>query len=112
MDLYNLLNILLKETGGERMDILSISIGGFRNISSAKLDFGSITALVGLNGYGKSNIMDAIGFGLDFIKAPSNYKSMFMASKRNIPILKKNAGKETCACRKWAKASLSPISFA
>ena len=31
MDLYNLLNILLKETGGERMDVLSISIGGFRN---------------------------------------------------------------------------------
>lgn len=110
MDLYNLLNILLKETGGERMDVLSISIGGFRNISSAKLDFGSITALVGLNGYGKSNIMDAIGFGLDFIKAPSNYKSMFMASKRNIPILKTNAGKDFSFSIE-AKLSLGKITY-
>ncbi|MBR6311749.1 MAG: AAA family ATPase [Oscillospiraceae bacterium] len=75
------------------MEILNISVGGFRNISSTSLDFGRISALVGLNGLGKSNIVDAIGFGLDFVKAPSQYKSMLMASKNNIPILKTNAGK-------------------
>ena len=68
------------------MEILNISVGGFRNISSTSLDFGRISALVGLNGLGKSNIVDAIGFGLDFVKAPSQYKSMLMASKNNIPL--------------------------
>ncbi len=79
--------------GVENMEILNITVGGFRNISKIKLHFDNITALVGLNGYGKSNVMDAIDFGFDFIHFPSKARTALMASKQGIPILKANAGK-------------------
>lgn len=80
--------------GAKKMEILNITVGGFRNIRNVKLDFDSITALVGLNGYGKSNLMDAIDFGFDFIHFPSNTRNVMMSSKRGIPILKSNAGQD------------------
>ncbi len=76
------------------MEILNITVGGFRNIKNVTLDFDSITALVGLNGYGKSNVMDAIEFGFDFIHSTNNLKNVMMASKQGIPILKTNAGQD------------------
>lgn len=78
--------------GAKNMDILNISVGGFRNISSAKLNLSKITALVGLNGYGKSNIMDAIDFGIDYIHASASKKLVLMSSKKCIPLLNENAG--------------------
>lgn len=74
------------------MEILNITVGGFRNISKIKLCFDEITALVGLNGYGKSNVMDAIDFGFDFIHYPPNMRYGMMSAKQCIPILKVNAG--------------------
>jgi len=74
------------------MEILKIKVKGIRNISEVEIVFDKMTALVGLNGYGKSNIMDAIDFGLDFIKYPQQIKNRLMSSKQNIPILKFNAG--------------------
>jgi len=74
------------------MEILNITVGGFRNIKHQKLCFDSITALVGLNGYGKSNIMDAIDFGFDYIHNSNTGRAKLMTSKENIPILKTNAG--------------------
>ena len=44
------------------MEILRVKVKGIRNITEAKISFDKITALVGLNGYGKSNIMDAVDF--------------------------------------------------
>ena len=58
--------ILMHEV--KSMEILRTKIKGIRNISEAEIVFGQMTALVGLNGYGKSNILDAIDFGIDFIK--------------------------------------------
>ena len=86
-DLYNL-------QGVKKMEIISITVGGFRNIKHIKLNFDSITALVGLNGYGKSNVMDAIDFGFDFIHSTSNSRNIMMSSKKGIPILKSNAGQD------------------
>ena len=76
----------------KKMEILKIKVKGIRNISEVEIVFDKMTALVGLNGYGKSNIMDAIDFGLDFIKYPQQFKNRLMSSKQNIPILKFNAG--------------------
>ena len=76
------------------MQIKKIKIGGFRNISEVSISFEAITALVGLNGYGKSNIMDAIDFGFDFLHNPNKMKSVMMSSKSRIPLLKANAGKD------------------
>lgn len=87
LSIYNL-------QGVKKMEILNISVGGFRNIRKTKLNFDSITALVGLNGYGKSNLMDAIDFGFDFIHAPSNFRGTMMSSKQGIPLLKSIAGQD------------------
>ena len=76
------------------MDIKRIKVCGFRNITEVNLRFDNITALVGLNGYGKSNVMDAIDFGFDFIHASNSEKAGMMTSKHCIPILKVNAGQE------------------
>lgn len=79
--------------GVNQMEITKIAIAGFRNISNLEINFdNSITSFVGLNGYGKSNVIDAIEFGFDFIHAPSQLHNSLMAVKNNIPILKTNAG--------------------
>ena len=76
----------------KKMEILRTKIKGIRNISESEIVFGRMTALVGLNGYGKSNILDAIDFGIDFIKFPPEVKRKVMSSKSNVPILQSNAG--------------------
>lgn len=76
------------------MEINKITLGGFRNITETTISFGAITALVGLNGFGKSNVMDAIDFGFDFLHSPNQIKSVMMSSKKRIPLLKTNAGKD------------------
>ena len=58
----------------KQMEILWVKVKGIRNITEAKISFDKITALVGVNGYGKSNIMDAVDFGIDIIKFPSAVK--------------------------------------
>ena len=88
------LNDLICMPEVSQMEILRVNVKGFRNISNASICFDKITSLVGLNGYGKSNIMDAIDFGIEFIKCPSNVKCKHMASKRELPILKSNAGQD------------------
>lgn len=82
--------ILMHEV--KKMEILRTKIKGIRNISEAEIVFGQMTALVGLNGYGKSNILDAIDFGIDFIKYPPQIKNRVMSSKSDVPILQSNAG--------------------
>lgn len=88
------LNGLITMQGVKNVEILSVAISGFRNISNEKIYFDSITGLVGLNGYGKSNVIDAIDFGLDFIHYPPEIKVPMMGSKKDIPILKGNVGED------------------
>lgn len=88
----NLINILnIKEVID--VEINRITLGGFRNISKINLSFENITALVGLNGYGKSNVMDAINFGFDFLHYSPQVKTTLMSAKHSIPLLKANAGR-------------------
>nr|MBR4279932.1 AAA family ATPase [Clostridia bacterium] len=76
------------------MEISRIRIGGFRNISEMNVSFDEITALVGLNGYGKSNVIDAIDFGFDFIQYSNTRKESLMMAKNCIPLLTANVGKD------------------
>lgn len=87
----NLLGILYNKEVKE-VEIKRITLGGYRNVGKIELAFGNITALVGLNGYGKSNVMDAIDFGFDFLHYQNPAKTALMSSKQNIPLLKSNAG--------------------
>ena len=88
----NLLNLLQIERASQ-MNLLNITVGGFRNIKLSSLSFDSITALVGLNGTGKSNLIDAIDFGFDFIHCSTKMRKVMLASKPEIPILASMAGK-------------------
>lgn len=85
---------LLALEGETIMQINRIKICGFRNISEIDLAFDRITALVGLNGYGKSNVMDAIDFGFDYLHMPNQAKLSLMSSKQCVPLLKVNAGRD------------------
>lgn len=80
--------------GVGKMEINKITIGGFRNINKLQLEFDSITALVGTNGYGKSNAMDAIDFGFDYIHSNDAGRTSMMAAKSCIPIIKTIAGQD------------------
>lgn len=68
------------------MKLLSIKIEGFRNIKSGSIEFGDgITSLVSVNSYGKSNLMTAIDFAVDFIKADSKEKEEMMSWVNGLP---------------------------
>ena len=75
------------------MKIQAVSIDGFKNLSSVRISFDNITALVALNNFGKSNVLSAIDFGLTFIKAPIEGKEDMMSNSNLIPINKNIAGR-------------------
>ena len=49
------------------MIIDSFIIEGISNIGHLRLDVGEMNALIAPNGYGKSNVLSAISFGLMFL---------------------------------------------
>ena len=64
--------------GKTTMEINSITIGGFRNIKSTKVEINDIISLLSINSYGKSNFLNAIIFGFDFIHMPTEIKNNMM----------------------------------
>ena len=69
------------------MELLSIGVGGFRNLAYTTIDLGGITALVSPNNYGKSNLLDAIRFAFEFIESGSKRRSNLMRSVNCIPLV-------------------------
>lgn len=55
-----------------------IKIGGFRNISNVEVETSDITSLLSINSYGKSNYLNGIIFGMDFIHFPIEVKNRMM----------------------------------
>ena len=62
------------------MIIDSFIIEGFSNIEHIRLDVGEINALIAPNGYGKSNVLSAISFGLMYLNANEETKGCFKAA--------------------------------
>lgn len=60
------------------LNIDKIRIGGFRNISNVEVETSDITSLLSINSYGKSNYLNGIIFGIDFIHAPLEVKNKMM----------------------------------
>lgn len=60
------------------ININRIKIGGFRNIADVDVEISDITSLLSINSYGKSNYLNGIVFGIDFIHAPSEVKERMM----------------------------------
>ena len=63
------------------MIIDSFIIEGISNISHVRLDVGAMNALIAPNGYGKSNVLCAISFGLAFLNADDNTKRQMLQSR-------------------------------
>lgn len=76
------------------MELTRVRIEGFRNISSISLNFSSITALVSMNSYGKSNVLTGIDFAVDFLNAPKEIKKKMMSWTNGIPLTKEIESKD------------------
>lgn len=85
---------MIKISRGEKMKTVlkQFKINGFRNLTNVTLNLNDVTAIVGLNGYGKSNLINAIDMGIRFIKASPDEKMELMSNRSMYPLLKKNAG--------------------
>lgn len=76
------------------MKIKSVTIGGFKNLKKTKLILSNITALISPNNYGKSNLLEAIEFGFEFLSQNTRERKNMMRSVRAIPINKALASNE------------------
>lgn len=76
------------------MRIKSIEVGGYKNLRRTRLELNGIVAIVSPNNYGKSNLLEAISFGIDFLNAGTKSRSLMMAWKRGIPINKSLADED------------------
>ncbi len=63
------------------MIIDSFIIEGISNIGHVRLDVGEMNALIAPNGYGKSNVLSAISFGLMFLNANEETKKNMLRSR-------------------------------
>ena len=76
------------------MRIKSISVGNYKNISPATFFFPGMLALVSANNYGKSNALEAIQFGFDFITASPKEREQMMRYVPGIPLTNMLAGED------------------
>lgn len=76
------------------MNLKSITVGNFKNISETTLDLTKMIAVVSTNNYGKSNLLEAIRFGFDFIDASAKGRINMMHWLRGIPLAPSLAGKD------------------
>ena len=75
------------------MRIDGFSIDGIANIEHARLKIGEMNALIAPNGYGKSNVLHAIEFGIRFLDAEEAERRLMMRS-RWLPINVSMQGKD------------------
>lgn len=68
------------------MKINSITVAGFKNIKRTKLELDGICALISANNYGKSNLIEAIDFGFDFIHDSRKGRKNMMSWIKGIPL--------------------------
>ena len=68
------------------MKMKRITVGGFKNVKRTQICFDKMTALVSPNNYGKSNLLEAIDFGVDFISASTKDRLTMMRWVKGIPI--------------------------
>ena len=68
------------------MRIISITVAGFKNIKKTKLELDSICAVISPNNFGKSNLIEAIDFGFDFIHESRKGRKNMMSWIKGIPL--------------------------
>ena len=68
------------------MKISNITVAGFKNIKKTKLELDNICAIISPNNYGKSNLIEAIGFGFDFIHESRKGRKAMMSWIKGVPL--------------------------
>lgn len=70
------------------MILKSISVGGFKNLHYMSINTSSsnVISIISPNNYGKSNLLEAIRFAIDYIAAGPKQRSTMMAWKNGIPL--------------------------
>ena len=69
------------------MELLKIKVGGFKNLKQNEISLEpKVTALISCNSYGKSNLLEAIEFGLGFMKCNEKNKRRLMGIPSFIPM--------------------------
>lgn len=76
------------------MNIKRIQVGYFKNLDEITLDCSKMISLVSVNNYGKSNLLEGIKFGLDFITLSPKMRSARMHWRRGIPLTPALVGKD------------------
>lgn len=71
------------------MKIKCIKLDGYRNLHKVVLKPNDFCSLIGLNNYGKSNLLHAIVYGISFLKVSNTEKEKMMKCISDIPINKK-----------------------
>ncbi|MCR2034224.1 AAA family ATPase [Adlercreutzia mucosicola] len=69
------------------MALKSITVGGMRNLGLTHIELDGITAIVSANNYGKTNLMEALGFAAAFITASAKDRLAMMSYTRYIPLV-------------------------
>ena len=75
------------------MNIISITVGNFKNLAETTIELNKITALISINNYGKTNLLEAIDFAFNFISASTKERNNMMRWVKAIPLIKKIAKK-------------------
>jgi predicted ATPase len=94
MILKNILNYpwSIERKGTMKLD--RIKVEGFRNIGNTEIELNHMAALVSLNSYGKSNLLQAIYFGVDFVRNNNEGKKHMMSWVKGVPLTKSMASKD------------------
>lgn len=85
------MELLFRQEECNKMELLKLRTGGFKNIEDTTLELFDLTALVSLNSYGKSNLLAAINFGIGFISADAKQKERMMRFQSGVPLNNSNA---------------------
>lgn len=96
MNIIDYNRLIRQSFRGKKMKtiIKSFYIDGYRNLSNVTLNLNDITAIIALNNYGKSNLINAIRFGIDFIKGSNEIKKDIFEYLPAFPFLSANSGRD------------------
>lgn len=93
------------------MILKSITIGNFKNIDLTTLDLRKMISLISVNNYGKSNLIDAIRFGFDFITASAKARNTMMHWTKGIPLVAPLADKDFTFLIEFEDSSLEDYRY-
>lgn len=75
------------------MKVNRIKIKGYKNIEETELNLNKITCLLSQNSYGKSNVLQAIDFGIRFMKKVIDEKELMLLLHDCVPLSHNNSSK-------------------